>query len=84
MNWRPVMDKKIEEMIALGVAYALNCQPCLEFHKRKATELGLTDDEMCWAIQVGENVRNGANAKTREVAKRLFDAEIKSSGCCDA
>lgn len=78
------MDKKTEEMIALGVSYALNCHPCLEFHKRKAAELGLTDDEMQQAIQIGENVRNGAHAKTREVTKQLFGVEINGRGCCEA
>jgi AhpD family alkylhydroperoxidase len=78
------MDKKIEEMIALGVSYAVNCHPCLEFHKRKAAELGLTDEEILWAIQVGEKVRNGAHAKTREVTKQLFGLEVKGSGCCGA
>ena len=78
------MDNKTEELIALGVSYALNCHPCLEFHKRKATELGLTDDEIQLAIQVGESVRNGAHAKTREVTKRLFGVEINGNGCCGA
>lgn len=78
------MDKKTEELIALGVSYALNCHPCLEFHKRKAAELGFTHDEMQWAIQIGENVRNGAHAKTREVTKRLFGGEINGRGCCEA
>jgi AhpD family alkylhydroperoxidase len=77
------MNQKIEEMIALAVSYAVNCHPCLEFHKRKAIAAGLTEDEMKWAIQVGENVRNGAHNKTREITKRMFGAEIDDSGCCE-
>lgn len=78
------MDKKTEEMIALGVAYALNCQPCLAFHQKKAAELGLSTEEMQWAIQIAENVRNGAHAKTRELTKQLFGLEINQGGCCEA
>jgi len=29
------MNKKIEEMIALGAAYALNCEFCMEYHKKR-------------------------------------------------
>lgn len=78
------MDKKTEEMIALAVSYAVNCHPCLEFHKRKAVAAGLTEEEMQWAIQVGENVRNGAHKKTREVAKQMFGADVNGKGCCEA
>ncbi len=28
------MEKKIQEMIALGASYALNCRPCMEYHKK--------------------------------------------------
>ena len=45
------MDKKIEEMIALGAAYALNCKPCMEIHQRLAIEAGVTPEEMQDAIQ---------------------------------
>ncbi|MDA8090633.1 MAG: carboxymuconolactone decarboxylase family protein [Nitrospiraceae bacterium] len=52
------MDEKMKELIALGVSYALNCQPCLELHKHKAIEVGLTMEEMRAAITVtGKAVR---------------------------
>ena len=34
------MDKKTEEMIAIGVAYGINCLPCMEYHKKKGIEVG--------------------------------------------
>ena len=46
------MNKKVEEMIALGAAYVVNCQPCMEVHKQKAIEAGLTKEEMLAAIEV--------------------------------
>ena len=51
------MDEKMKELIALGVSYALNCQPCLELHKHKAIEVGLTMEEMRAAIAVAESVK---------------------------
>ncbi len=75
------MDKKIEEMIALGAAYAVNCQPCMEYHKQRAIEVGLTRAEMLLAIQVAEGVKTGAAAKTRQKADNLFGS-ITEERCC--
>jgi AhpD family alkylhydroperoxidase len=74
------MDRKIKEMIALGASYALNCRPCMEFHKKLAVEAGLTPEEMQAAIGVAEMVREGAGEKTREFAERLF-GPIKEERC---
>ena len=40
------MDRKIQEMVALGASYALNCRPCMEYHKKMSIEAGLTEEEM--------------------------------------
>lgn len=82
------MDKKTEEMIALGVAYAINCTFCMEYHKKKAIKAGLTEEEMRAAIDVAEMVKTGAANKTTAVAKQLFGESEKSgnrtsdSSCC--
>lgn len=75
------MDKKIEEMIALGAAYAVNCQPCMEVHKQKAIEAGLTEVEMLAAIQVAEAVKVGAAKKSKDFAENRF-GNIKEERCC--
>jgi len=75
------MNKKIEEMIALGVAYAVNCQPCMEYHKQRAIEAGLTKEEMQAAIQVAESVKMGAYKKTKQIAGNLF-GDVKEEKCC--
>jgi AhpD family alkylhydroperoxidase len=75
------MNRKIEEMIALGAAYAVNCQPCMEYHKKKAIEAGLTKEEMQAAIQVAESVKMGAYKKTKQYAGNLF-GDVKEEKCC--
>ena len=77
------MDKKIQEMIALGASYALNCRPCMEYHKKVAVEAGLTQEEMQAAIRVAEAVREGASKKTKAFADDLF-GPIKEERCCPA
>ena len=66
------MDEKIKELIALGAAYALNCQPCLEFHKEKATVTGVTMEEARAAIAIAESVKKGAYDRARQSASNLF------------
>ena len=77
------MDAKTEEMIALGVAYGINCRFCMEYHKKEAIEAGLTSEEMLTAIQVAEGVKTGAYNKTKGYAKALF-GEHPEAQCCPA
>lgn len=82
------MDKKTEKMIALAVAYGINCRFCMEYHRQKAVEIGLTPQEMRAAIEVAESVKAGAARKTRGYAEELFaDAAVEpccapGSACC--
>jgi len=70
------MNKKIEEMIALGASYALNCQPCMEFHRKAAIEAGLTAEEMqaaytgrgCGQDRCGEKVETICRRHVRRCA----------------
>ncbi len=75
------MDKKIEEMIALGAAYALNCQPCMEVHRKLALDAGLTREEMLAAIRVAEAVKQGAGKKSTKFAEGLF-GPVEAAECC--
>lgn len=77
------MDAKTEKMIALGVAYGINCKFCMEYHKEKAIAVGLTQQEMLSAIQVAEGVKMGAHNKTKGYAKDLF-GEVGEPRCCPA
>lgn len=77
------MNKEMEEMIALGVAYALNCKFCMEYHKRKAFEVGLTEKDMHEAIQVAEGIKKGAYSHNKKNAEELF-REIVEERCCPA
>jgi len=57
------MDKKTQELIAIGAAVTANCVPCFKFHFAKAHEEDASDDEIREAVRVGRMVWKGA-AKT--------------------
>jgi AhpD family alkylhydroperoxidase len=75
------MDKKAEELVALGVSYGINCSACMEYHKKEAVKAGLTEEEMLEAITVAKQVKAGAAKKTESVAKELF-GEAGEGLCC--
>ena len=77
------MNKQTEEMIALGAAYAVNCGFCMEYHKQRALEAGLTQEEMRSAIEVAEGIKTGAYNRTRKYAGNLFGS-VKEEKCCPA
>ncbi len=77
-----VMDKKTEELIALGAAYAVNCIKCMKVHRKAAFDVGLTTEEMNSALSVAESVVNGARGVTKKEAKNIFGSEVVDNRCC--
>jgi AhpD family alkylhydroperoxidase len=54
------LDNRTIELIAVGASLAAHCQPCLQYHVRKAAENGADEQEIAEAIEVGKLVRKGA------------------------
>ena len=75
------MNKQTEEMIALGVAYGINCTACMEYHRQEAIQAGLTEEDMRGAINVAKQVRAGATQKTESFARDLF-GQTDDRPCC--
>lgn len=65
------MDDRTKELIAIGASVAAHCQPCLEYHVGKSRELGIAEEEIAEAVQVGHRVARGADR-----AMRQFAAEV--------
>jgi AhpD family alkylhydroperoxidase len=77
------MDDRIKELIAIGASVAGHCQPCLTYHVTKARDIGIEEDEISEAIDVGHMVEKGAMSAMRDFAKGVMDAPAgKASDCC--
>ena len=74
------MDKKLEEMIAIGASVTANCIPCIRYHVGKGREVGLSGEEIKAAVQVGRMVRKGAARKWDEEAEALLVEQAPSCG----
>jgi len=68
------LDNRIGELIAVGASVATNCQPCLQYHVRKALESGADEQEIADAIEISKMVRKGAASKMDKFAASLNQA----------
>jgi AhpD family alkylhydroperoxidase len=65
------LDNRIGELIAVGASVTASCQPCLQYHVKKALESGADEYEVADAIEIGRMVRKGASAKMDKFAASL-------------
>ncbi len=79
------LDLRTIELVAIGAAVTANCHPCIEFHTAKAAKLGIDDQEVQEAIEVGRQVRKGAASRFDQYAEQLTGGEraTVSSRCGD-
>jgi AhpD family alkylhydroperoxidase len=77
-----LLDKKTEELVALGAAYAINCVKCMKVHKKAALGVGVSESEMSEALSVAEGVVTGARAVTKNEAESIFGSEVVDNRCC--
>ncbi len=75
-------EKKTEELIALGVAYAINCIKCMKVHRKAALAAGVSVQEMNKALSVAEGVVAGARGVTKKEAENIFGGEVADELCC--
>ena len=82
------MDDKINHLIAVGAAAAVNCRPCLEYHIPQCIKAGASGDDVREAIETGFQVNRGAHAKTQRFVEDVitdanYDIEEPLSECCE-
>lgn len=82
------MDERVKELVAIGASAAVNCHPCIDYHLAECRRLGIENEEIKAAIEVGLKVSRNASAKTREMAENKLGESNSTargtSGCgCD-
>jgi AhpD family alkylhydroperoxidase len=53
------LNKKIKELIAIGISIILNCESCLEWHIHQALKDGANEKEIMEAMEVGIEMGGG-------------------------
>ncbi len=66
------LGAKTIAMISVGASVAANCHPCLEYHTARAREVGLTDQEIKAAAEIGKAVKDGAGKSMEKLIAELL------------
>jgi AhpD family alkylhydroperoxidase len=66
------MEERISVLVGIGASVTANCKPCLEFHAKKARELGLNEQEIQEAIDIGLMVKKGSTDVMKGVIKKVM------------
>ena len=74
------LDNRTTELIAIGASIATNCRSCVEYHVGKAVEIGVDQQAVAQAIEVGRLVRKGAAANVDTFADGVLHKEPKPAG----
>lgn len=75
------LNQQVEELIALGAAIAAGCEPCFKFHFDKARKLGVSNQAMQQAVEIGDMVKRASAKNMLELAGRILDKPT-ASACC--
>lgn len=77
------MDEWMKELVAVGASVSAHCQPCLAWHLGRARELGVAEQDILAAIEVGLMVERGAgNAMRKYAAELVRQPQAQSTPCC--
>ncbi len=64
---------KEKELVAIGIAVAIHCEPCIRLHIKKALELGVTEEQIIDAASVGVVMGGGPAATHLPIVTDTLD-----------
>jgi AhpD family alkylhydroperoxidase len=73
------LDAKTVELAAISASIAGGCLPCLNYHFKKAIEIGCTVDQASEAIELGKMIRQKPIEDILEKAEKLIQDTIKNN-----
>lgn len=65
----------VAELVAIGAAIASNCLPCLHYHVKAATELGVTSADISRAVEMAAKVKDVPHQSVLTLAARLIQSD---------
>jgi len=70
----------VSELVAIGAAIASNCEPCFKYHYDQARKLGVSKEDMLFAVTIAQRVKEVPARTVLDTAHRsLREAEQASS-----
>ena len=84
-EYEMILNSRDTVLISIGVSVGINCQPCLQYCVGQAREVGLSEQEIRDAVEVGKMVRRGAAGKMDRYVEELCNGALTvpqaAAGC---
>jgi AhpD family alkylhydroperoxidase len=71
------LDAKTIELAGIAASIAGGCRPCLDFHFKKALEVGCTIDQVTDAAELGKMIKQRPIKDIYEQAEKLIENSKK-------
>ena len=71
------LDSKTIELAGIAASIAGGCKPCLDYHFKKALEIGCSSGEAAEAIELGKMIKQRPIADIYKLAEKLIEKNIK-------
>ena len=71
------LDSKTIELAGIAASIAGGCKPCLDYHFKKALEIGCTTEEAEEAIELGKMIKQRPIKDIYNQAEKLIKKNIK-------
>jgi AhpD family alkylhydroperoxidase len=73
------LDTKTKELIALGIAVAVRCDPCIAFHAESARKHGATRDEVMETVATAIYMGAGPSVMYAAQAVEAYDQYVEKA-----
>lgn len=80
-----VWNDQVAELVAVAAAVASHCELCLRWHRRQASKLGVSDDDLSRAVATAQMVKEVPAQRLLELASKLgigVAADEGAGSCC--
>ena len=67
------LEKKVKELVAVGISITMNCESCMEWHIKQALDSGATYDQIIEAIEVGIEMGGGPATVSSRFAMKVLE-----------
>ncbi len=71
------LEEKTIELAGIAASIAGGCRPCLDYHFKKALELGCTKEQASEAVELGKMIKQRPINDIYEHAEKLLGKENK-------
>lgn len=71
------LSTKYKQLIAIGIAVVIKCEPCMQSHIEQAFLNGATEEEIFEAIEVGIELGGGPAVASARFALEMLDSVTK-------